>query len=852
MSFLDAITEKSLRSTVSLTAARGRGKSAAIGICLAGAVAYGYSNIFVTAPSPENLKSVFEFLIAGLNAVKFKEHIDYEVLTEHRGEEGGGSVVTRINIFREHRQTVQYILPTDHAVLAQAELLAIDEAAAIPLPVVQKLLGPYLVFLSSTVNGYEGTGRALSLKLIQQLRQQQGQAMARHAMTAAGAVTGSKEKKGQRKVHEERWRVAAETAASGGGVSGRTLTELTLETPIRYGKGDAVEHWLNQLLCLDSSNAATRLVSVMPAPRDCELYLVDRDALFSYHAMAEGLLQRIWSLYTSAHYKNTPNDLQMLSDAPAHRLFVLLGPRRESPRPSANGGVVLPDILCVVQVAFEGRISAASVQAQMARSNKASGDLIPWTISQQFNDNDFATLSGARIVRVATHPDVQGMGYGTRALELLIAFFQGRLGGGRLNYGEFQPEGQVDGTAEEGEEEDEDEYDESISRLRQEKITQKKRLPPLLIPLADRPAERLDWIGVSYGLTSQLHNFWSKREFKLCYLRQTINDLTGEHSAIMLRELDSGEENHSISTNWVGAYVEDYRKRIVSLLSLSLRSLPSSTALSLIVNSSDSVKLTGQGGHTAENELEEESSSTVAAPPAVSIATPLTASELTTVHFSHHDLKRLELYSRNMVDHHMILDMVPLLAKLYYHNRFSSTVTLSPLQNVILLSVGLQHKTVDEISLEVNLPVNQILAFFNKTIRKLSSSLREIVEADISSQMLSNKKRNALEMRANQMIQSSLESLESDQQADEKLFHGKAQSDKVGGGGKNKSSSSAEVDHLLIESLHRGIQKQNQIPKTISIAKERTPPAAGGEEAAGKRKPDEKKKHKASKKSRKE
>lgn len=49
-----------------------------------------------------------------------------------------------------------------------------DEAAAIPLPLVKKLLGPYLVFLSSTVNGYEGTGRALSLKLIDQLRKQQG------------------------------------------------------------------------------------------------------------------------------------------------------------------------------------------------------------------------------------------------------------------------------------------------------------------------------------------------------------------------------------------------------------------------------------------------------------------------------------------------------------------------------------------------------------------------------------------------------------------------------------------------------------------------------------------------------
>eukprot|EP00604_Paraphysomonas_vestita_P002431 CAMPEP_0174819684 /NCGR_PEP_ID=MMETSP1107-20130205/3092_1 /TAXON_ID=36770 /ORGANISM="Paraphysomonas vestita, Strain GFlagA" /LENGTH=601 /DNA_ID=CAMNT_0016033693 /DNA_START=267 /DNA_END=2069 /DNA_ORIENTATION=- len=496
MSFLDAITEKSLRSTVSLTAARGRGKSAAIGICLAGAIAYGYSNIFVTAPSPENLKSVFEFLIAGLKAVKFKEHIDFEVVQEHHGEEIG-NVITRVNVFREHRQTVQYILPTDYAVLAQAELVAIDEAAAIPLPVVQKLLGPYLVFLSSTINGYEGTGRALSLKLIQQLRQQQGQSITAAAINAANSISGSKEKKGQRKVHEERWKVAAETAASSHlSSTSRTLTELTLETPIRYGKGDSVEHWLNQLLCLDSISASTRLVNIMPAPRDCELYLVDRDALFSYHAMAEGLLQRIWSLYTSAHYKNTPNDLQMLSDAPAHRLFVLLGPRRNSSSSSSSrsndGGIVLPDILCVIQVAFEGRISSASVQAQLSRNNKASGDMIPWTISQQFNDNDFASLSGARIVRIATHPDVQSMGYGSKALDLLLAYFQGQLGGGRLNYGEFGPEGVVDDN-EDNEDDDNDNYDESVSRLQQERITQKKNLPPLLIPLSERPAERLDW-----------------------------------------------------------------------------------------------------------------------------------------------------------------------------------------------------------------------------------------------------------------------------------------------------------------------------------------------------------------------
>lgn len=47
----------------------------------------------------------------------------------------------------------QYIHPGDAVKLGQAELLVIDEAAAIPLPLVKKLLGPYLVFMASTING---------------------------------------------------------------------------------------------------------------------------------------------------------------------------------------------------------------------------------------------------------------------------------------------------------------------------------------------------------------------------------------------------------------------------------------------------------------------------------------------------------------------------------------------------------------------------------------------------------------------------------------------------------------------------------------------------------------------------
>ena len=49
-------------------------------------------------------------------------------------------------------------------------MLIVDEAAAIPLNLVKSMLGPYMVVLSSTIHGYEGTGRSLSLKLIQQLK----------------------------------------------------------------------------------------------------------------------------------------------------------------------------------------------------------------------------------------------------------------------------------------------------------------------------------------------------------------------------------------------------------------------------------------------------------------------------------------------------------------------------------------------------------------------------------------------------------------------------------------------------------------------------------------------------------
>jgi len=163
-------------------------------------------------------------------------------------------------------------------------------------------------------------------------------------------------------------------------------------------------------------------LSTPPHPSDCELFYVNRDTLFSYHPVSEVFLQRMMSLYVASHYKNTPNDLQLLGDAPAHHLFVLLPPI--APNTSS-----LPSPLVVLQITLEGSISRSSIMSSLSKGQRSAGDLIPWCISQQFGDDDFARLSGARIVRIATAVEYIGMGYGGRAIECLEEYLSGKIQG---------------------------------------------------------------------------------------------------------------------------------------------------------------------------------------------------------------------------------------------------------------------------------------------------------------------------------------------------------------------------------------------------------------------------------------
>ncbi|WEW58738.1 N-acetyltransferase 10 [Emydomyces testavorans] len=672
LTFVDAIAEKTLRSTVTLTAARGRGKSAALGVAIAAAVAHGYSNIFITSPSPENLKTLFEFVFKGFDALGYLDHVDYTILQSTNPD--FNKAIVRVNVHRQHRQTIQYIQPQDAFALGQAELLVIDEAAAIPLPLVRKLMGPYLVFMASTINGYEGTGRSLSLKLIQQLREQ-----SRGGTKSGKDDTDIADRSSGRPVRKTEDQY----------MGGRTLREITLSEPIRYAQGDAVEKWLNKLLCLDATLPRSKMnTQGCPHPSQCQLLYVNRDTLFSFHPVSEKFLQQMMALYVASHYKNSPNDLQLMSDAPAHQLFVLVPPVDET-------ASKLPEPLCVVQVALEGQISKQSVLNGLSRGQRAGGDLIPWLVSQQFQDEEFAGLSGARIVRIATNPDYLNMGYGSRALELLVDFYEGKFASLSEDDNELSDE-MVRVT--DAELENANLLDDNIH------VRDIRSMPPLFGKLSERKPGSLDYVGVSYGLTGPLHKFWKRSNFAPVYLRQTPNDLTGEHSCVMLRTLSTGAND----TSWLGAYVSDFHKRFLTLLSYQFHEFPSVLSLSITESANAITK----------------------ADPSTKL-TPLTKTDLD-ASFSPFDLKRLDSYANNLLDYHVILDMVPTIASFYFSGRLAPSVNLSGVQQSILLAIGLQRKSFDDVEKELNVATSQLMAMFIKIVRKVSTHFRSLVEGAVA------------------------------------------------------------------------------------------------------------------------
>lgn len=131
------------RRPVVLTADRGRGKSAAMGIAAARMLEQGMSEIVVTAPRLDAVEQIFA------HAARLLPQAQVSRAALHMG---GGSL--------------RFVLPDQLLDERRSgQMLMIDEAAGIPTALLARLLDRYTrIAFATTVHGYEGTGRGFSLR----------------------------------------------------------------------------------------------------------------------------------------------------------------------------------------------------------------------------------------------------------------------------------------------------------------------------------------------------------------------------------------------------------------------------------------------------------------------------------------------------------------------------------------------------------------------------------------------------------------------------------------------------------------------------------------------------------------
>ena len=102
------------------------------------------------------------------------------------------------------------------------------------------------------------------------------------------------------------------------------------------------------------------------------------------------------------------------------------------------------------------------------------------------------------------------------------------------------------------------------------------------------------------------------------------------------------------------------------------------------------------------------------------------ADQMSSTMITPYDLKRLEQYASNMADYHLIMDLVPSLAKLHflYEVENLNKPNLGAVQQAILAGIGLQCKSVDTLASELDVPASQLLGLMNTMLRKYTAKLR--------------------------------------------------------------------------------------------------------------------------------
>jgi tRNA(Met) cytidine acetyltransferase len=248
----------------------------------------------------------------------------------------------------------------------QAQVLIIDEAAMLPYPMLRQLCGMYpRVIMATTTGGYEGTGQGFLLRFIARLPSHQ-------------------------------------------------LARFKLIAPVRWATGDCLEAWLDNtlflkpvpLVSIDSPESISREPSAGEkrelASGSFSCRMVDRATVVQDLV----LLEKIYRLMASAHYRTRPSDLRMLMENPD--LSIILAENNNA------------DLIGMVLLNREGGLPPALCEQVYLGKRRPKGHLLAQMITAQAGDRSFANYRGMRVQRIAVLENWRRCGVGSALIEAAI------------------------------------------------------------------------------------------------------------------------------------------------------------------------------------------------------------------------------------------------------------------------------------------------------------------------------------------------------------------------------------------------------------------------------------------------
>ena len=231
-----------------LEADRGRGKSSVAGLIATWLIANG-TTVVVTGPKRRAATAVFARIQEVLPKVGAITAVQGSPPRRIESDSGG---------------SIEYVPATELSDTIEAgDVLLVEEAAALPVAILETTLDVDRVVYTTTVHGYEGSGRGFAVRFRDSL------ARARHE-----------------------------------------VLDISLVEPIRYAGGDPVEVWAARALLLNAGPVPGSVIEDV-TPQTATYEALSGPTL----RQDEQLLREVFGLLVSAHYRTEPNDLARLLDS---------------------------------------------------------------------------------------------------------------------------------------------------------------------------------------------------------------------------------------------------------------------------------------------------------------------------------------------------------------------------------------------------------------------------------------------------------------------------------------------------------------------------------------------------------